>query len=106
MTVPSWPSPCRVPVAAASLARHVSPSAPPLRLDARHEFRRLLAQPFVRHAPASRHVVVREPPAPLAHFSRKTLLPVGAPVRPGLTVLHVWPSPAPQLRARPRLAPA
>src|SRR5438477_213796 len=40
MTVPSWPSPCRVPVAAASLARQVSPSAPPLRVADQDELSR------------------------------------------------------------------
>src|SRR5260221_13864409 len=91
MTVPSWPSPYRVPVVAASLARYASPSAPSLRLDVRHEFRRLLPQAAVGHAPASGHVVVRKPPGCLAHFFREALVPVGARVRRGEQLLHDRP---------------
>src|SRR6267154_1864918 len=102
MTVPSWPSPYRVPVVAASLARYASPSAPSLRLDVRHEFRRLLPQAAVGHAPASGHVVVRKPPWRLAHFFRETLVPVGARVSRGEQLLHDRPALALERRERPR----
>src|SRR6267143_385447 len=102
MTVPSWPSPYRVPVVAASLARYASPSAPSLRLDIRHEFRRLLPQAAVGHAPASGHVVVRKPPWRLAHFFRETLVPVGARVSRGEQLLHDRPALALERRERPR----
>src|SRR5437899_12115313 len=80
------------PVVAASVARRASASALSLRLDSSHEFRRLLAQAIVGHAPASRHVVVRKPPGRLAHLFRKTLIPVGARVRRGEQLLHDRPA--------------
>src|SRR5712692_6049192 len=102
MTVPSWPSPFSGPVVAASVARRASASALSPRLDSSHEFRRLLPQAIVRHAPASRHVVVREPPGRLAHFFRKTLVPVGARIRRGEQLFHDGPALALERRERAR----
>src|SRR5882762_7275807 len=87
---------------AASVARRASASALSLCLDSSHEFRRLLPQAIVRHAPASRHVVVREPPRRLAHFLWKALVPVRARVRRGEQFFHDRPALALERRERAR----
>src|SRR5882762_8380196 len=102
MTAPSSPSPFSGPVVAASVARRASASALSLRLDSAHEFRRLLPQAIVRHAPASSHVVVREPPGRLAHFFRKALVPVGARIRRGEQLFHNGPALTLERRERAR----
>src|SRR5882762_9370923 len=102
MTAPSSPSPFSGPVAAASVARRPSASALSLRLDSSHEFRRLLPQAIVGHAPASRHVVVRKPPGRLAHFFREALVPVGTRIRRSEQLLHDRPALALERRERPR----
>src|SRR5438445_2028773 len=102
MPAPSYASPFSWPVAAASVPRRASASALSLRLDSSHEFRRLLPQAIVRHAPASRHVVVREPPGRLAHFFREALVPVRARVRRGEQFFHDGPALALERRERAR----
>src|SRR5712691_1111519 len=102
MTVPSWPSPFSGPVVRASVARCALPSAPSCSLDARHEFRRLLPQAIIRHAPAPGHVVVSEPPGCLAHFFRKALVPVRTRVRRREKFFHNGPPLALERRERAR----
>src|SRR5260221_6417309 len=102
MTAPSWPSPFSGPLAAASVARRASASARSLRLDSSHESRRRFTKARVGHAPAPRHVIVGEAPGRLAHFFRKTLVPIRARVRGGEQFFHDRPALA---LARPERAP-
>src|SRR5258706_2679359 len=104
MTAPSWPSPFSGPgpVAAASVARRASASARSLRLDSSHESRRRFTKARVGHAPAPRHVIVGEAPGRLAHFFRKTLVPIRARVRGGEQFFHDRPALALERRERAR----